>query len=49
MPRFHQVVLSKRSYDSSTDQEERASVERPVANGHLEDIVSLGLPATCKG
>jgi hypothetical protein len=50
MLRFHDVVPSKRSCGSSTDQEERASVEHPVAVGHLQDTVSLGLSATkCRG
>jgi hypothetical protein len=33
MLRFLHVVLSKRSYDSSADQGEKASFERPFAAG----------------
>ena len=40
MPRFHHVVPSERSCDSLTGQEERASVERPFAVGHLRYTVS---------
>ncbi len=36
------VVLSKRSSDSSMDQGETASVERPFATGHLQNTVGLG-------
>jgi hypothetical protein len=36
MPRFLYVVLSKQSSDSSRDQVETASVERPFAAGHLQ-------------
>jgi hypothetical protein len=43
MLRFLYVVLSKRSYDSSTDQGETASVERPFGVGHLQNnTVGLG-------
>jgi hypothetical protein len=42
MLRFLYVVISKRSYDSSTDQGETASVERRFAAGHLQNTVSLG-------
>jgi hypothetical protein len=42
MLRFLYVVISKRSYDSSTDQGETASVERPFAAGHLQNTVGLG-------
>ena len=50
MLRFLDVVLSERSFDLSTGQEERASVEHPVAVGHLQDTVSLGLSTTrCRG
>jgi hypothetical protein len=42
MLRFLYVELSKRSYDSSTDQGETASVERPFAAGHLQNTVGLG-------
>jgi hypothetical protein len=42
MLRFLYVVLSKRSFDSSTDQEETASVERPFAAGRLQNTVGLG-------
>jgi hypothetical protein len=38
----HCVVLSEQSCDSLTGQEQRASVERPVAVGHLQDTVGLG-------
>ena len=41
MLRFHRVVLSEQSYGSLTDQEERASVERRIVAGHLQDTVSL--------
>jgi hypothetical protein len=41
MLRFLYVVLSKRSSDSSTDQGETASVERPFAAGHLRNTVGL--------
>jgi hypothetical protein len=37
----HYVELSERSFDSSTGQGERASVELPVVAGHLQDIVGL--------
>jgi hypothetical protein len=39
MLRFHCVVLSELSCDSSTDQGERASFERRIAAGHLRDTV----------
>ena len=42
MLQFLYVVLSKRSSDSSTDQGETASVERPFAAGHLQNTVGLG-------
>jgi hypothetical protein len=42
MLRFLYVVLLKRSFDSSTDQEETASVERPFATGRLQNTVGLG-------
>jgi hypothetical protein len=42
MPRFLYVVLSERSFDSSTGQGERASVELPTAVVHLKDLVRLG-------
>ena len=42
MLRFPYVVLSKRSYDSSTDQGETASVEHLFAAGHLQNTVGLG-------
>jgi hypothetical protein len=42
MLRFLYVVLSKRSSDSSRDQGETASVERPFAAGHLQNTVGLG-------
>jgi hypothetical protein len=41
MLRFLYVVLSKRSSDSSTDQGETASVERPFAAGYLQNTVGL--------
>jgi hypothetical protein len=42
MLRFLYVVLSKRNSDSSTDQGETASVERPFAADHLQNTVGLG-------
>ena len=42
MLRFLYVVLSERSFDSSTGQGERANVEPPIAVVHLQDIVGLG-------
>jgi hypothetical protein len=42
MQQFLYDVLSERSYDSSTGQGERASVEHPIVVGHLHDIVELG-------
>jgi hypothetical protein len=42
MLRFLYVVLSRRSFDSSTDQGETASVERPFAAGRLQNTVGLG-------
>ena len=42
MLRFLYVVLSKRSFDWSTGQEETASVERSLAADDLQDTVSLG-------
>jgi hypothetical protein len=42
MLRFLYVVLSERSFDSSTGQGERASVEPPIAVVHLQDLVGLG-------
>ena len=41
MLQFHCVVLSEQSCDSSTGQGERASVELPIAAGHLQDTVGL--------
>ena len=41
MLQFHCAVLSGQSCDSSTGQEERASVERRIAAGHLKDTVGL--------
>jgi len=35
-------MLSERSFDLSTGQGERASVEPPIAVVHLQDIVGLG-------
>jgi hypothetical protein len=42
MLRFLYVVHSKRSFDSSMDQGETASVERLFAAGHLQNTVGLG-------
>jgi hypothetical protein len=42
MLRFPCVEPSERSCDSSTGQGERASVERPVLAGHLQNAVGLG-------
>ena len=42
MLRFLHVVISKRSFDSSTDQGETANVEPPFAAGHLQNTVGLG-------
>ena len=42
MLRFLYVVLSERSFDSSTGQGERASFGPPIAIVHLQDIVGLG-------
>jgi hypothetical protein len=42
MLRFPYVVLSKQSYDSSTDQGGTASVEYLFAAGHLQNTVGLG-------
>jgi hypothetical protein len=42
MLQFHGVVISERSCDLLTGQVERASVERPIAAGHLQDN-SVGL------
>ena len=41
MLRFLYIVNSKRSYDSSTDPGETASVEHPLAAGHLQNTVGL--------
>jgi hypothetical protein len=41
MPSFLYVVLSKRSFDLSTDQGETASVGRPFAAGHLQNTIGL--------
>ena len=41
MREFHGVGLSERCCDLLTGQGERASVELPVAAGHLQDTVSL--------
>ena len=38
----HYVELSEQSFDSSTGQGERASVELPIAAGHLQVAVGLG-------
>jgi len=42
MLRFLYVVISKQSFDSSTDQGETTSVERPFAAGRLQNIIGLG-------
>ena len=42
MLRFQYVVLPKRSYGSSTGQGGRASAERPIAAGHLQDSFRIG-------
>ena len=42
MLRFLYVVISKQSFDSSTDQGETTSVERPFAAGRLQDTIGLG-------
>jgi hypothetical protein len=42
MLQFLYVVLSKRSFDSSTDQGETATVGHPYAAGHLQNTVGLG-------
>ena len=42
MLRFLYVAISKRSFDSSTDQGETASVERPFAAGRLQNTIGLG-------
>ncbi len=42
MLQFLYVVLFEQSFDLSTDQEERASVEPPIAVDHLQDIVGPG-------
>jgi hypothetical protein len=41
MLRFHCVELSEQNCDSSTGQEERASIEHCTAAGHLRDTVGL--------
>ena len=41
MLRFLYVVLSKRSFDSSMDQGETASVEHLFPAGHLQNTVGL--------
>ena len=41
MLQFLDVVLPKQSFGSSTDQGERAIVERPLAAGHLHNVVGL--------
>ena len=38
---FPYVVLSEQSFDSSTGQEEKASVERRVVAGHLQDTIGI--------
>ena len=42
MLQFQIVVLQKRSCDSSTGQGGRASVERPIGAGHLQDTLNVG-------
>ena len=39
---FLYVVISKRSFDSSTDQGEKASVEHPFEAGRLQNTIDLG-------
>jgi hypothetical protein len=41
MLQFHCVLLSKQRCDLSTGQGEKASVELPIAAGHLQDTVGL--------
>ena len=41
MLHFHCVVLSEQSCDSLTGRGERASVERRIAAGHLQDTIGL--------
>jgi hypothetical protein len=41
MPQSLCIGLSKQSYDSSTGQAERATVERRIVAGHLQDTVGL--------
>ena len=38
---FLYVVISKRNFDSSTDQGETASVERPFSAGRLQNTIGL--------
>jgi hypothetical protein len=40
MQQFLYVVLFERDFDSSTGQEERASVEPPIAVAHLHDNIT---------
>jgi hypothetical protein len=42
MPQFRYVVLPKRSCGSQTGQVGRASAERPIAAGHLQDTFRIG-------
>jgi hypothetical protein len=42
MLQFLYVVPSEQSFDLSTGQGERASVEPPIAVVHLQDNVDLG-------
>ena len=42
MPQFQYVVLPKRSCHLPTGQGGRASVERPIGAGHLQDTLSVG-------
>ena len=41
MLQFQYVALSGRNFGSSTGQGGRASVEHPIAAGHLQDTLSL--------
>ena len=42
MPRFHHIVLPKRSCGSSMGQAETASLRRLFVAGHLQATVGLG-------
>ena len=49
MLRFLYVVFSKQSSDLSMDQGETASVEPPLAAGHLQNIISLNIKKEGRG